>query len=374
VAVPFLAVVAAGLAFYLLSYAATLRFCLRARRPAPASHPPVTVLKAFRGADRDLEANLATFARLDGGEAQVVFGCAEADDPALPTVRAFCAGHADARAEVVLEQPGANGKVNNLAGIVAHARHPHLLLADSDVRVEPDLARRALAPFDDPRVGLASCPYRAKGISTLPAAFEAAWIGLEFMPSVFLAAMLGPVRFALGATIAIRREALDAAGGFAAIRDHLADDFQIGARVAAAGWKVVLAPAFVDLWSAALGWRDVLLHQVRWARTIRVCNPAGHLFSILTKPIPFALVASAIDPASRWTQGAVAAAFGMRILTGILEALAQRCDPKVLLVTPLLPLQEVLSTVVWLLSWGGRTVVWRGKTFDLDREGRLVLR
>jgi ceramide glucosyltransferase len=374
VAVPFLVLAGLGIVFYLLSCAATVRFCLRARRPAPASHPPVTVLKAFRGADRDLAANLETFARLDGGEAQVLFGCAEEGDPGHAVALDFCARHTDARIEVVREQPGANEKVNNLAGIVPLARHPLLLLADSDVRVEPDLARRTLAPFDDPKVGLVSCPYRARGLTTPFAALEAAWIGLEFIPSVFLAAMLGPVRFALGATIALRREALDAMGGFAAIRDHLADDFQLGARVAAAGWRVHLAPAFVDLWCGPMGLRDYLLRQVRWARTIRVCNPAGHLFSVLSRPIPFALLAAAVEPTSPWALGAVAATFGVRILTGVVNALAQGCEGTVVAVALLSPLLELLSTVVWLLAWGGRTVVWRGRRFELDDGGRLVRR
>lgn len=373
-ALPFLLLAALGVAFYLLACAATIAFCVRTRRPAPAAHPPITVLKAFRGADRDLAANLETFARLDGGDVQLLFGCAEEQDPALPIVRESCARHADARAEVVHEQPGANEKVNNLAGIQALAKHPLLLLADSDVRVATDLACRALGPFDDPKVGLVSCPYRATGLSTPGAVLEAAWVGLEFIPSVFLAARLGPVRFALGATIALRREALEAIGGFAAIRDHLADDYQLGARIAAAGWKVQLAPAFVDLWTSPLGLRDFLLHQVRWARTIRVCNPVGHFFSVLSRPIPFALLASAVEPTSPWAVGAVAATFGVRIATGVVNALTQRCEGKVVLAALLSPLQELLSTVVWLLAWGGRTVVWRGRRFELDAEGRLVRR
>jgi len=374
VAAPFLVLAAVGVVFYILACAATVAFCARARRAAPAAHPPVAVLKAFRGADRDLAANLETFAKLDGGDVQVLFGCAEEQDPALPIVREFCGRHRDACVEIVREQTGANEKVNHLAGIVPLAKHPLLLLADSDVRVEPALARRVLAAFDDAKVGLVSCPYRATGLSTPGAVLEGAWIGIEFIPSVFLAARLGPIRFALGATIALRREALDAMGGFAAIRDHLADDFQLGARIAAAGWKVQLAPAFVDLWTSPLGLQEFLLHQVRWARTIRVCNPVGHFFSVLSRPIPFALLAAAVEPASPWALGAVAATFGMRILTGVVNALAQGCEQKVVLAALLSPLQELLSTVVWLLAWGGRTVVWRGRRFELDGEGRLVRR
>lgn len=371
-AVPCLVLVAIGVVFYLLSSAATLRFCASTKDAAPASHPPVTVLKAFRGADRDLAANLDTFAAMDGGEVQVLFGCAEESDPGLAIAREFCARHPDARTVVVREQPGANEKVNNLSGIAPLAKHPLLLLADSDVRVAPDLARRVLAPFDDPKVGLVSCPYRATGLTTLASVLEAAWIGLEFIPSVFLAALLGPVRFALGATIALRRDALDAIGGFAAIRDHLADDFQLGARVASAGWQVRLAPAFVDLWTAPLGLKEYLFRQLRWARTIRACNPAGHFFSILSRPVPFALIGAAIEPTDPWAVGAVGVTFLARIATALVNALAQGCDLKVVAAALASPLQEVLSTVVWLLSWGGRTVVWRGSRFELDAEGKLI--
>lgn len=369
---PLLLLAALGVVFYLLACAATVGFCQRARRAAPTTHPPITVLKAFRGADIDLAANLETFARLDGGQVQVLFGCAEEGDPGLAIARDFCSRHPDARAEVVFDQSGANEKVNNLAGIAPLASHPLLLLADSDVRVAPDLARRVLMEFEDPKVGLVSCPYRAAGLSNAGAVLEAAWMGIEFIPSVLLAALLGPVRFALGATIALRREALDAMGGFAAIRDYLADDFQLGARIAAAGWKVQLAPAFVDLWTPRLGLREFLLHQVRWARTIRVCNPAGHFFSALSRPIPFALLGVAAAPGDPWALGAVATAFGARIATAFVNALAQRCEGKVVAAALLSPLQEILSTVVWLLAWGGRTVVWRGKRFELDREGKLI--
>ncbi len=363
-----------GILFYGLSCAATVLYSIRTWWPAPPTHPPVTVLKAFRGADPGLEGNLATFARLDGGAIQVLFGCAEEGDPGRSPVIDFCERHPDARLEVVRDQPGTNEKVNNLAGILPLAKHPLLVLADSDVRVAPDLARRALAAFEDPRMGLVSCPYRGKGPMTPFSVLEAAWISFEFIPSVFLAAMLGPVRFALGATIAIRREALDAIGGFTAIRDHLADDFQLGARVAAAGWKVRLAPAFVDLWGGTLGPRGFLLRQIRWARTVRTCNPIGHFFSFLSRPIPFALLAFAIDPMNAWTGKMLVAVVGTRFWTSVLNGLAQRCDGRVIVAALLSPLQELLSSVVWLLAWFGRTVVWRGRRFELDAEGRLVRR
>jgi len=267
-----LAAVATG--YQLFQLYAAWRFFRRAPRPGVRHDhlPAVTVLKPLKGPGLDLYENLASFCRLDYPTYQIVFGVEDPRDPAVAVVQqirrdfpgcdiVLAVGHA----------AGANRKVANLRHMMRHARHGVLVMSDGDIRVRPDYLRVMVAPLADPRVGLTTCLYRGVGRFGLPSVLESLSINTDFIPMVLAAQIVQRFEYAYGASIAIRREALDRIGGFAPLADYLADDYHLGNRVAKAGYRLVLLPYVVETVLDSVTLADVWRHQLRWARTYRVC-------------------------------------------------------------------------------------------------------
>jgi ceramide glucosyltransferase len=358
---------------------AAWRFFRRARRAVRAvsddALPAVTVLKPLKGPGIDLYENLASFCRQDYPRFQIVCGVTHPADPAVATVERVQRDfpHVD----VVLAvgaAPGVNGKVANLRQMLRRARHDVLVMSDSDIRVRRDYLRTVVAPLAgpdrDPRVALTTCLYRGVGYFGAPSVIESLFINTDFIPMVLAAQMLQRFRYAYGASIAVTREALEAIGGFEAIADHLADDYQLGNRVARAGYRNVLVPYVVDTVLDSVTMRDVWRHQLRWARTYRVCQPAGWFFSVLTHATLWGVVSALVVGGPAGAAVCVAAVgsrlVALRLVMGIL---GERETPRHLWVVPA---KDLVSSAIWLVAFLGSTVEWSGQRFRVLSDGRLV--
>lgn len=330
----------------------------RGSRSVVGGSSPASVLKPVRGFDEGFREALASHAALKG-EFEVLCGVALPDDPTVAVIREFPSVRV---VECRTKMP--NGKVGVLQDLAAAARFPILIVNDADIRVPPDYVDRVTAPLSDPAVGLVTCLYRPNG-STFASRFEGLGVSTDFAPSTLVARMVGVDEFALGSTMAFRRADLDRAGGFGAIGDYLADDYQLGHRLHALGLKCVLADVIVETHLSG-GWRDVWRHQVRWARTIRVSKFGG--FAGL--PVTFATV---------WACGAAALGdwaiaitlLAIRMAMAITSGWYVMRSRDVLRLLWAIPLRDLFAAAVWVAGLSGNSVYWRGKRLRIDREGRI---
>jgi len=367
----------AGLAYYALCLWSALRFSWRAeqsRIDGPSFVPPVSILKPLRGADPDMYEAFRSHCLQEYPEYELIFGVAEADDPAAALVKRLKFEFPERRIELLVcpRLLGTNGKISSLVQMLPEARYPYLVVNDSDIRVPADYLHRMMSPLGDPAVGLVTAPYRGVGAGTLPSRLEALSISTDFFPSVLLARELeGGLHFALGSTLAFSRTALDAMGGFDPLLDYLADDYELGARIAAAGFKVVLSDTVVDTHIPAYTLRAYCKHQLRWGRTIRESRPWGYAGLVVTFALPWAVLTTVLAHGAGWSwlllgvtallRGALAVAAG----TGVLH---DRRVPRDLW---LLPFRDGLALLLWTIGLAGRTVTWRGDRFRLQA-GKLT--
>ena len=367
---------AIGGAYQLFQLFAVWRFFRHARRAAigssTANLPPVTVLKPLKGPAIALYETLASFCRQDYPGFQIVFGVEDPADPAVAIVQRIRRDFPNV--DMVLSVgrvPGANRKVANLCQMMRHARHGILVMSDSDIRVRHDYLRTLVAPLAaDPAVGLTTCLYRGRAPLGLPSVVESLFINTDFMPMVLSAQIVQKFEYAYGASIALRRDALDAIGGFAAIADHLADDYQLGNRIAKLGYCLVLLPYVVETVLDSVTFGDVWRHQLRWARTYRVCQPAGWFFSILTHATTFGVLAALLVGGAAGA-AVLAGTLALRLgtLALILGMLGDRRSRRRLW---LVPPKDLVSTAVWLGAWTGREVAWSGQRLHVAPDGRMV--
>jgi ceramide glucosyltransferase len=342
------------------------------RRREAASQPPVTVLKPLKGAEGALYENLASFCRQDYPCFQIVFCLQGPDDPALAVVTRLKRDFPAVDMEVVVSKNriGYNPKVNNMANGYSFAKYDLILLSDSDVLARPDFLRRMVVPFSDTGVGLVTAFYEATGTRGIWGHMEALSINANFLPQALCAASFG-MRFAMGAAMMVRRAAFDAAGAFENLADHLADDFWLGVSIREAGWKLELSDAVVETVPDIRRGTEHFKHLVRWARTIRICQPAGYAASLIQHGFSLLTIKVLLfGPDSRtlglmlgiWAAKAAASAFlGARI--------GGRQSVGALLY---LPLEEWFGFVAWIAGWGSARVLWRGQLFDVQPHGRLV--
>jgi ceramide glucosyltransferase len=301
-----------------------------------------------------------------------VCGVSDANDPAVTIVERIKRDF-PAR-DVVLsigDRPGANRKVASLCHMIQHAKHPVLALSDADVRVRPDYLRRSVAPLASPRAGLTTCLYRGRGFFGLPSVIESLLINCDFVPLVLTAHLIGQ-RNALGASLVFKREALEAMGGFPALADYLADDNMLGDGIKRAGYTVELLPYVVETILDSTTVADVWRHQVRWARTYRVLQPAGWFASgVVTHAVTWGVLTVLATGGAPLGWAALATAIAVRLgtLRAIMRMLRERDTPRHLW---MVPLKDLGFTAVWLASWLGRDVVWSGARLRVQRDGRMV--
>jgi ceramide glucosyltransferase len=314
----------------------------------------------------------------DFPEYEIIFGVSEPDDPAIPVIERLKLEfpRRAIRLMICARNLGANIKVSNLAQMLFEAKHEIILVNDSDIRVQPDYLRRVTAPLGDPQVGLVTCLYRGVPGRTLGSRLEALGISTDFSAGVLAARQLeGGIRFGLGSTLAFRRRDLDAIGGFEALVDYLADDYEIGRRIAERGLEVRLSDVVVETFLPAYTLREFIDHQLRWARTIRDSRRWGYLGLVLTFGIPWALLALVLSLSLG--RGVLAAwlllvgVSSLRVAVALLVGWSVLRDRQLLPLLPLLPLRDLVALLVWIASLAGHTVVWRGESFRL-KNGRLV--
>lgn len=336
--------------------------------------PPVTIIKPVKGLDPDAFENFASFCSQEYPEFQVIFALASTDDPAIPAIRRLQAQFPHNPPELVIDgtSHGANGKVGNLVNAFPFARHDIIVIADSDVRVGPGYLRATVAPFSDPKVGLVTNLYRSAGGGSLPTVVEALGFSTEMIPNVLTALRLEGLTFALGASMACRREALLQIGGFRSLADFLADDYQLGNRIAGAGWRLELSPEIVMCHSRGDSLRQVLSRQLRWCRTMRVSRPCGYLLSGMTHPFWGGLAALASSGGLAYAATAITILLLIRWVVALRFSRGYVRDGLLPRYLWLLPLRDILYSLCWALSFLGRRVRWRGELFELKPGGRIV--
>lgn len=363
-------------------FAATLAAHLFLLRRAPREETAVagvSILKSLKGMDPGMLDAFRSHCRQDyPGAYEILFGVSSMDDPAVEAVRALQSEFPQRSIRLIEcpERLGTNGKVSTLMQLAPHAQFAHLLVNDSDITVSPRYLSRVMAQFGGTegsrRVGLVTALYRGKAHGTLPSRLEALGIAVDFQPSVLLARWLeGGLRYGLGSTLAVSREALEAIGGFAAIVDHLADDYELGARVYAVGYAVALAPEPVETSVPPYDWRSFIDHQLRWYRTVRDARPGGYVGIVFTHAFAWALlnvIASGLSPISFWL---LALTFFLRL--GVAMTVGARIlrDHQVLPSLWLLPLRDLVAMGLWFAGFASNTIVWRGQRFQV-RKGKLI--
>jgi len=336
--------------------------------------PGVSILRPLKGTDPEMYESLRSHCVQDYPEYEILFGVSEADDPALEFVKRLkqeFPKHA-IRILVCEKKLGANIKVSNLAQMAREAKYDILVVSDSDIRVPSDYLRRVVAPLSDSNIGLVTCLYRGVASGTLGSRLESLGISTDFIPGVLAArAIEGGIRFGLGSTLAFRRQELQAVGGFESFADYLADDYELGKRIAALGKEVKISDVVVETFLPRYEMSEFLQHQLRWARTVRDARPWGYAGLGLTFGLPWALLAVAATYGASWTWGLLIAGLAMRL--GVTFAVGWRVlrDRQAITMLPLLPLRDIVALLVWTVSFVGHTVVWRGDPFQL-KQGKLT--
>jgi ceramide glucosyltransferase len=365
----------AGLAFCALSLWSARSFYRNVRRRRPITdYPPVTILKSLKGLDTGLYDALASHCRQDyPGALELILGLSDANDPAAAEILRLQEAFPEASIRLVHcpEVLGANGKVSNLIQLLRHARFDHIIISDGDIAVAPGYLRRILADFQTKGkkpVGMVTAPYRGEAEGTLGSRLEALGIATDFFPGVLSARLIERgLRFGLGSTLAVTREALSAAGGLVPLVDQLADDYQLGARIAAAGYRVVLSGEVVATAVPAYSFAEYWAHQLRWARTVRDSRRAGYLGLALTYAVPWALVNIAANGADGPSLALGAIVFGVRLVVALSIGVGLLGDRQTLRDLWLVPLRDCLGLALWFWSFADNTVEWRGEQFLLRR-------
>jgi ceramide glucosyltransferase len=431
----------ASVAILIWQWLLAMRFPLHRRAADTTFAPPITILKPLKGCDAETKACLASWLKQNyAGPTQILFGVASETDPVCEIVRQLIAENPnrDARLVICSESLGPNAKVSSLIQMERSAKHEMIIVSDGDVRVPPDFLANVVQPFkydyknarphpgplpqervqlsnvaevressgkyavsispkagkispspggegerstqtNPPQVGLVNCFYRFANPTTLAMQWEAIAVNADFWSQVLQSQDLKPLNFALGAVMATSRENLKAIGGFESLVEYLADDYQLGNRIAKTGKRIVISPVVVECWEAPKTWRDIWTHQLRWARTIRFCQPSPFFFSILSNAtlwplVLFTTLALTKNPFSaelRFQLIPLLIFLPVRMFAALKmqEKLSQKQDHY--LYFWLIPVKDLLGAAIWALAFFGNTVEWRGEKFKVLEGGKL---
>jgi ceramide glucosyltransferase len=359
--------------YYGYAIAAAMKFFSQPADVQPDFHPPISILKPIHGLDREAYANLASFCRQDYPQYELLCGVPDAQDPGAEVVRRVIRDFPDVDIHLVVGQRpcGVNPKVGILAAAACQARYPTLLIADSDIRVGPDYLRQVVQPLRQPAVGVVTCPYRSRargGAATL----DALGAATEFHAGVLVAQRLEGMRFALGSTVVITRQALDAIGGFAPLADHLADDFLLGHLAARAGYRVVLCPYVVEHVLPAEGFGEFVRRQRRWAIGQRHSRPWGHVGLLFTHGTAMSLAFLLASGGAAIGWAVVGVTWLARLAMGWIIGAKYLRDATARRFLWLIPLRDLIGFALWCSSFVGNTVDWRGQRFRVVKGGRLL--
>ena len=420
-----------SLALALWQWLAARRFPLHRRVAEISFAPAISLLKPLKGCDITTAESLQSwFNQNYSGQTQILFGVADATDPVCKIVREIIAKNPKCDAQLVVCEKliGTNAKVAKLAQLEKLAKHELILVSDADVRVPPDFLANIVTPLNRDtipgragvqpassgfrlptgrrdagapgrfmgrgEIGLVNCFYRLANPTTTAMRWEAVAINADFWSQVLQSQSLKPLDFALGAAILVRRDALGEIGGFPSLADCLADDYQLGHRIAKNGHRISICPVIAECWDAPMNWRDVWKHQLRWARTIRVCQFLPYFFSILSNATLWPLLWMLMElpklsktsiqtiQSNSWQTlelsvvmpcGAITATILLLIRIALAQNLQRRFTPERKLISPfwLVPVKDLLQAAIWFCAFAGSTVEWRGRKMKLRRDGTL---
>lgn len=368
----------AGFGYSIVALLGATAFLRRRRFPAGAFAPPVSILKPLRGVDPGMAEAFASHCRQQyPGDYEILFGVSSLDDPAVALVRQLEADHPGRSIRLILcpEVLGPNGKVSNLVQLLRHARYDYLVINDSDIRVGPHYLARILAPFapveNHPPTGLVTALYNGRTHGTIGSKLEALGISTDFAPAVLTSRFLERgLRFGLGSTLAVSRRALDAIGGLAPLTEYLADDYQLGARIAAAGYRVELSDEVVETSVPGWSFSGFLEHQLRWLRTMRVSRRGGYLGVVFSFGLAWAFLNLIATGLSLFAFALFSLALLFRVSLALGVGVGILNDRQVLRDLWLLLPRDLLALGLWAWSYASDTVSWRGERFVI-REGKL---
>jgi len=344
-----------------------------AKRSGPLPDPcfPVTLLKPLYGEEPALDANLTSFCKQDyRGPVQIVFGVPSVRDSAFAAAERVKARFPERDIVLVANeaQHGSNPKVSNLLNMMHAAKHGVLVLSDSDIAVPSDYLRQVADAVQEPGTGAVTCLYRGEAGVGFWSTLAAMGISYQFLPNALAGVALKLATPCVGATIGIRRSVLDEIGGFASVKDLLADDYEIGRGVRAKGYAVRAVLPIVTHVSAERSARDLFAHETRWARTIRTLDPAGYAGSLVTHTVPLALIAAVMWHFVPVALGVLALSLMSRAILKIsVDHVLGRSSGSIWL----LPLRDLLSFAVFLGSFAGRSVRWRDDSFRVAKSGTM---
>jgi ceramide glucosyltransferase len=340
--------------------------------PGKRAEPPVSILKPLKGIDEQAYANFSSFCRQDYPEYELLFGVADPADPVIPLVERLQQEFPDLTIRLVITDAlGANRKASSLSQMVDCASHEILVVSDSDMRVTEDYLSRVVAPLSDPLVGMVTCPYVGAEALTFTARLEALHMGITFLPSVLVARQFLSMRFAMGATMVLRRADLERAGGFASVAGYLADDYQLGLRICDLGLRILLSGYVVRSILGATSFQEQWDREVRWTRTNRANRPVEYPGLLLTFSVPLALALALVAPVDALGWRVLAASIVLRwLVSWIIASSTGDSESRRWLIW--LPVRDLLSGFVWVVGGLGRRIVWRGEQFVVQPDGRLI--
>jgi ceramide glucosyltransferase len=344
--------------------------------PRTKVFPPITILKPLYGADKELLDNLRAACSLDYPEYQVLMSVQRLDDPAIPIMRQVEQEFGTERVTIVIAEGEvrSNGKIQNLEAAWPMARHDVLVISDSDVKLRPDYLRAIVEPLADPNVGCVCTPYRAIHAQHWFEKLELLTMNADFVPNLVFTAVMGLMTFGLGASMCFRRADLEAIGGFAAFRDHLAEDYIMAQKIEALGRRVVLAPYFVDIEVDLKSFRRWWDHQLYWDQNTRAMRPMEFFATVVIRSVPFALIYALLTGFSAFGVGVLGVAVAVRLACAAYTMGALLEDREGLAALWLLPVRDVLGLAIWLVTMLKRDFVRRGQRFALMADGRIAPR
>jgi len=336
--------------------------------------PPVSILKPVCGLDRDTYQNFASFCVQNYPQYQTIFAVRDRQDPVIAVIKQIIEDFPLLDIELVQSDRliGTNYKISNLANALPQAKYEVLVLADSDVRVDPEYLNSLIQPLSDPKVGAVTCLYRPI-MEGWVAKLEGIGISTDYLASVLVANQLEGIKFALGPTIALRKSVLAEIGSFEAIADHLADDYQIGYLTAKSGYKVVLSNYIIDHLISTDSFTDLLDRQLRWAYCTKVSRTWGYLGLFFTQGTATSFIFLATSHGSIWGWLGIAIALTTRIILAWVVGVWGLKDTSVSKFLWLVPIRDLLSFGIWVYSWFSNTMNWRGRRLKLSNEGKLIL-
>lgn len=364
--VALLALLGGSVVYSLLSVVAAFRY-LSVRPVPPDRYLPISILKPLAGLDADLESNLRSFFEQDYPSFEILFAVRDGRDPAVDVVDRLRLAYPNIASRLVVtgEPPYPNAKVYSLDHMLRTSSNDLVVMSDSDTRVTPSLLRTAAAEFQNPRLGIATCPYRAVPGPSLWSRLEAAGLNTDFMAGILVARMLEGMRFAVGPTIVARRSVLQSIGGFARLKDYLAEDFVMGKFASEAGYGVILSSYVIEHHIGNVDLAHNVAHRLRWARSTRRSRPLGYVGQLFTMPVPLALLVLAARP--RWWM-VLPLVLAVRLFAAwVLSQRVLRARMNWLL----LPIEDLAGFVYWVAGFFGNTIWWRGRRYRLYPDGRF---